>query len=249
MTSHTDPLAALVDLFRGLERKGPGDAGFTRDLLRSLPPLPREGRIADLGCGSGAGTLLLAERYRREVLAVDTAETFLEELAERAARAGLGHLITPVRADMGGLDWPPASIALLWSEGAAYVLGFEEALRAWRPLVAPGGLAVVSEMSWFTSERPGPAAGFWRAAYPSMGDEAENVRRAERAGFELLEARRLPYAAWWGNFYDPLRARMKTLEGSALHEAVLRETEEEIALFERYGDHYGYTFYVMRARA
>jgi hypothetical protein len=168
---------------------------------------------------------------------------------ERADRVGLGHLITPVCADMGALDWPPASIDLLWSEGAAYVLGFEEALRTWRPLVAPGGLAVVSEMSWFTSGRPAPALEFWRAAYPTMGDEAENVRRAERAGFEILETRRLPFEAWWGNFYDPLRARMKTLEGSELHRDVLRETEEEIALFERYGEHYGYTFYGMRAGA
>lgn len=249
MTNDPDPLAALLDLFRGLDRKGPGDAGFTRDLLRSLPPLPRAGRIADLGCGSGAGALLLAEHYRREVLAVDTAECFLEELAGRVARAGLGGLVTPVHADMRALDWPPASVALLWSEGAAYVLGFEEALRTWRPLVAPGGLSVVSEMSWFTADRPGPAVEFWRTGYPTMGDEAENVRRAERAGFELLETRRLPFAAWWGNFYDPLRARMKDLEGSAFHEAVLRETEEEIALFELYGDHYGYTFYVMRAAA
>jgi hypothetical protein len=42
---------------------------------------------------------------------------------------------------------------------------------------------------------------------------------------------------------------MKSLEGSELHRDVLRETEEEIALFERYGEHYGYTFYGMRAGA
>jgi SAM-dependent methyltransferase len=249
MTTDTpeNSLAALVDLFRGLDRKGPGDAGFTRDLLRDLPPLPREGRIADLGCGGGAGSLLLAEYYRREVLAVDSSPVFLEELSGRASRAGFDPFITPVRGDMGALDWPAASVALLWSEGAAYILGFESALRAWRPLLSKDGLAVVSEMSWFTQTRPRPALTFWREAYPTMGDEAENVGRARRAGFEVLETRRLPLSAWWTNFYDPLRARMKELDGSAFHAAVLRETEEEIALFEKYGDAYGYSFYVMRA--
>jgi len=241
-------VAALTELHRGLDRQGPGDAEFSRDLLSSLPPLPRSPRIADLGCGAGAGALLLASRYQSQVKAVDSSVVFIEDLKTNARRAGLDHLVVPIHADMAALDWPIASIDLLWSEGAAYNLGFERALRLWRPLVANDGIAVVSEMSWFTDQPPGPAMAFWQVAYPTMATESENVRRAGAAGFHVVSTRRLPSAAWWKNYYDPLRERMKSIKRTPVIDAVLRETEEEMALFERFSDAYGYTFYLMQPR-
>jgi ubiquinone/menaquinone biosynthesis C-methylase UbiE len=247
----TDPqadyIAALTELHRGLARQGPGDAEFSRELLRSLPPLPPSPRIADLGCGAGAAALLLASHFQSQVKAVDSSAVFIEELKTNARRAGLDHLVVPIHGDMAALDWPAASIDLLWSEGAAYNLGFEWALSLWRPLVANHGIAVVSEMSWFTDQPPTPAQAFWQAAYPTMATESENARRAGSAGFHVVSTRRLPSEAWWKNYYDPLRERMQSIKRTPVIDAVLRETEEEMALFERYSAAYGYTFYVMRA--
>jgi len=242
-----DHLADLIELHRGLPREGPGDAAFARELLHSLPPLPAQPRIADLGCGSGAGALLLAEHFGVPVRAVDTAAVLLDQLRERAASRGLAHLITPVLADIGALDWPPASLDLLWSEGAAYSLGFEQALTRWRPLLAAGGVAVVSEMTWFTETPPAAARDFWATAYPTLGTETENLRRVQRAGFRLIDVRRLPAACWWTSYYGPLRARIAQLSPGAVDPAVLRETAEEMALFEAYCDAYGYVFYVLAA--
>jgi len=240
-------LADLIELHRGLPREGPGDAAFARELLRSLPPLPAQPRIADLGCGSGAGALLLAEHFRVPVRAVDTAAVLLDELRERAAARGLAHLITPVLADMGALDWPPASLDVLWSEGAAYSLGFEQALTRWRALLADGGVAVVSEMTWFTETPPAAARDFWAAAYPTMGTQVQNQHRAQCAGFKLIDMRRLPAACWWTSYYGPLRERIAQLAPGTVDPAVLRETAEEIALFEAHSDAYGYVFYVLAA--
>jgi len=240
-------VAALIELHRGLDRQGPGDANFALDLLRILPGLPARPRIADLGCGSGAGALLLTAHFRSQVKAVDSATVFIAELEARAKRAGLEHLITPVLADMGRLDWPAASIDLLWSEGAAYNLGFERALCVWRPLLADSGIAVVSELSWFLDDVPEPPRAFWHAAYPGMGSEAENIRRAVRAGFDVLATRRLPTRLWWTNYYDPLRERIERLQALPASRAVIHDTEQEMALFEQFSDSYGYAFYVLRA--
>jgi SAM-dependent methyltransferase len=250
MPADTPPpeyIDALIELHRGLPREGPGDTAFARQLLRSLPPLPARPRIADLGCGSGAGALLLAAHFGVPVRAVDTAAVLLDELRERAAARGLAHLITPMLADMGALDWPPASLDLLWSEGAAYSLGFEQALTRWRPLLAAGGVAVVSEMSWFTDTPPAAARDFWAAAYPTMGTESENERRARRAGYQPIDMRRLPAACWWTSYYGPLRARIAQLAPGTIDPAVLRETAEEMALFEAHSDAYGYVFYILAA--
>ena len=64
-------IAALTAVHRGLDRKGPGASDFSLEILRNLSTLPVKPRIADLGCGSGDSTLLLAQYYNSTVMAVD----------------------------------------------------------------------------------------------------------------------------------------------------------------------------------
>lgn len=245
--SRTQYVTALIDLHRGLDRQGPGDADFSRHILSHLPTLPLQPRIADLGCGSGAGALLLAQHYQTTVMAVDASAVFIDELKARAKQLGLEHLIIPIQGDMAQLDWSAGSVDLLWSEGAAYNLGFEQALKLWRPLLANSGIAVISEMTWFTDDVPEAAIAYWQNAYPGMGTEAENSDRARRAGFRILATHRLPTQAWWVNYYGPLRERMQQIAITPMTQSVIHETEEEIRLFEQFSDVYGYTFYVLQA--
>lgn len=242
-------IAALVELHGGLARQGPGDEAFSQMILDRLPPLRSDLPVADLGCGTGAASVLLAKHFGRPVLCVDASEEFLQELAARAEEAGVRDLITTLCADMGSLDPGQHQFSLIWSEGAAYTLTFEGALRAWRPLLAEGGLAVVSEMCWFGDERPREAAAFWDEAYPGMAQEQENTAMAERLGFTTLFTQRLPASAWWDNYYNPLLARLPEHEDSPspVMRAVVAETHQEIELFRRHSDSYGYTFFVLQA--
>ena len=75
----------------------------------------------------------------------------------------------------GKSDWEPESIDLLWSEGAAYNLTFKGALKAWRPLMAANGIAVISEMNYFTIEVAEPVRVYMQNAYPTIGTESENA--------------------------------------------------------------------------
>ncbi len=242
-------LRALIELHRGLPRQGPGDGDFSRHLLALLPALPSSPRIADLGCGSGAAALLLAAHFNCPVRAVDLSRAFLDQLEAEAQRRDLAHLIHIEEADIGSLDWPDASLDLLWSEGAAYNLTFAGALRRWRPLLAAGGIAVVSELSWFTDAPPPSAREYWRNAYAHIGTEACNAQRAAAAGFDVLGIRRLPAQAWWDHYYDPLARRIEALKPSAdaVMRAVMLESEAEMALFRHCADSYGYAFYLLRA--
>jgi SAM-dependent methyltransferase len=249
MTEQDAHIAALIELHRGLDRLGPGDEAFSRRILAGLPTLPDRPRIADLGCGAGAGALLLAAWFDAPVRAVDLSRAFLDRLEERARAQGLAHLVTAIEADMGALDWPSGSIELLWSEGAAYTLGFEHALRTWAPLLAPGGIAVISELNWFTEEPPAPVRSYWTQAYPDIGSEAENMARAVGAGLEVLGVDRLPTEAWWANYYGPLQRRMASVAEHADQpmQDVIAEMELEMSMLRRYGDAYGYTFYILRS--
>lgn len=240
---------ALIRLHEGTPRQGPGDDGFSVGLLGRLPDLPSDGAIADLGCGTGVASVLLAQHFRRPVLCVDIADAFLKTLSEKAEDAGVGHLLTPLCADMGTLDPQTYQFALLWSEGAAYNLTFEGALRAWRPLMVKNGIAVISELSWFGLERPREVVDYWGAAYPEMADERVNRERAERHGFELVLSERLPTDAWWTNYYNPLLAQLDAhaASPSRMMRDVIAETRQEIELFRNYSDMFGYTFYILKA--
>ena len=242
-------IRALIELHRGLERQGPGDTDFSDYIISQLPELPTNPRIADIGCGTGAGTLFLADKLRSKVRAVDISRDFLDELENRAKQRGLEHLVETIECDMKSLDWKPESIDLLWSEGAAYNLTFKGALKAWRPLMAPNGIAVISEIGYFTSEVPESLKVYWQNAYPAIGTESENSIHANSSGFKILGIHRLPSKAWWENYYGPLRDNMNFFKHSedSIMQAVIKETEEEMKLFEEHEEQYGYSFYMMKA--
>lgn len=242
-------IEALIDLHAGLKRQGPGDNEFSKKLLNNLPPLPSEPKIADLGCGSGAGSLILAEWFQSPILAVDIARPFLDDLVTFAEQNGISHLIHPVEANIADLDWPENGLDLIWSEGAAYNLTFEGALKYWRPFLKSGGLAVISEISWFTDPIPEEPMQFWQEAYPAMNHEQDNADIAENHGYEVLRIERLPSDSWWKNYYNPLKERIEKIRTvlSPAFEQVIEETHAEMSMFERFSENYGYSFYVLKA--
>ena len=240
---------ALIELHRGLERQGPGDMDYSNYIISQLPELPVNPRIADIGCGAGAGTLILAEKFQATVRAVDFSREFLDELEDRAKQRGLEHLVEAIECDMGNIDWETGTIDLLWSEGAAYNITFEGALKAWRPLMAPNGIAVISEMNYFTSEVPEAVKIFMQNVYPGIKTESENSDIINSSGFENLGIYRLPSIAWWENYYGPLRKNIEYFKNSNddIMQSVIHETEEEMKYFKEYEKFYGYSFFIMKA--
>lgn len=115
--------------------------------------------------------------------------------------------------------------------------------------MADGGVAVVSEMSWFGTERPQKVLDYWGEAYPQMASEIANIQSAERHRFEVLFTERLPVPSWWKYYYDPLLAKADALSEGA--PAKLREAIDDTCLetdvFQEHSDHFGYTFYVLKA--
>ncbi len=241
-------LESIALLHQGLPREGPGSDDCTREALSRLPVMAPGGVVLDLGCGPGRQTLVLAKTLNTPVIAVDIHRPYLDQLSHSAVIDRLSQLIETHCADFGALDFPAGCVDLIWSEGAAYVLGFEESLRCWGRLLKPGGLMAVSECTWLMESPPDEPLEFWRAGYPTMGTIDQNCRRAEGAGLTVLDTLVLPESAWWDEYYTPLAGRIAQLRhaADASLTAVLDETEREIALFRQYSTCYGYVFYLLR---
>jgi cyclopropane fatty-acyl-phospholipid synthase-like methyltransferase len=240
-----DPL----ELFFGdLDKLGPGDAAHTQHVLESLPR--REfAVVVDAGCGSGQQTLTLARALHTPIHAIDSYPRFLENLARRAAAAGLTQWVQPHCMDMKDIASVFPSVDLLWSEGAAYNIGFEKALTLWHAVVAPGGFVVVSELCWLTNPEAAPAAvrEFFHAGYPDMRTVDDAATVAKRAGYQLLGTHTLPRESWVDGYYDVLKPRAKSFLGHsdpAVHQFAA-DILNEIAVFEQSAGSYGYVFFVL----
>ena len=244
---------AFAELHSGLPREGPGSDASTREALRRLPPLPEGARVLDVGCGPGAQTLVLARELKTAILAVDIHQPYLDELEESAKERGLDTRIETHALSMDALDFPAESFDLIWSEGAAYIIGVPRALRLWRPLLSPGGFLAFTEATWLTGDPPAEVAEFWQQGYPDIGTVEANRGKAEAEGFEVLDTFVLPAEDWWTEYYTPLQRRMEALRKEQarrpdLAEAI-RDTEQEIDMFVRFGDTYGYVFYLLQRPA
>ena len=252
--SDLDPFKIFMEIQLGLPRNGPGSREATRAAFKLLPPLPSEPEILDLGAGQGAATLELLRLTDGRVTAVDIMKPFLDRLEANAEGEGVPETrLRTLCADFEDLHLPQGVFDLIWSEGAIYNLGFEEGLALWRPFLAPGRYAVVSDCIWKTDEPSLEIRHFWDEAYPSMGTLAENAARAQRAGFEVLGTHWLTEDDWWTEYYGPMKDRIRALlpdyAGAPEALAVFKEEEEEMELFERFQDQYGYCFFVLQAKS
>lgn len=246
-------MEAFLRLFDGLPRQGPGSDETTRRALALCGELPAELRIIDLGCGLGRSSLVLARETGGTVDAVDLHQPYLDELREAAVKAGLGQRVTTICASMDEVEARSELYHLVWSEGAAYLVGFEYALSRWAGLLGKGGRIAVTEATWLKSERPVQAMQFWAEAYPDMQDVRGNLKALRRQGFEPIEHFTLPAEDWTAEYYSGLEANIESLRAEASRDEELAEvitaTEREIEMFRRYGDSYGYVFYLARKTA
>jgi SAM-dependent methyltransferase len=240
----------FFELFDGLPRQGPGDDGSTLRALALVPGAGPRTRVLDLGCGTGRQTLVLARATGASIVAVDSHPPFVEELNRQARTLGLAGRVEGRVADMRQLDLAAGSFDLVWSEGAIYVMGFEAGLRAWRPLLAPGGHVAVTEACWLRPDPPPECAAFWQEEYPAMRDVADRLAVVGSCGYETVGHFTLPASSWWDDYYRHLEANALAFRrrhaGEEDARALADQASREIEVWRRFSDWYGYEFFVMR---
>lgn len=125
-------------------------AEHTASITAWLPLKDEPRHIVDLGCGTGAGTFALLDRFPdAHVTAVDASAEHLRLLREKACAHGVQGCVRTVQADLDDNDWPDLGRPdLVWASASMHHLANpDSALRNVRELLAPGGLFAVVELA------------------------------------------------------------------------------------------------------
>jgi trans-aconitate methyltransferase len=234
-------------LFADMEKLSPGDDGLSLYVLQSLPQHHFE-LVVDAGCGAGRQTMVLASELGAPIHAVDSYQPFLSHLKRRAKEKALTHLVQMHCMDMKDIPSVFPRIDLLWAEGAAYNIGFANALATWSKAIQPNGFAVVTELCWLREKIPDAVKEFFRLGYPQMQSVPQNISIAEEAGYNIFNIYTLPKEAWVEGYYDVLEPRAKSLVNHsdvAIREFAV-ETLKEIETFKISEDSYGYVFFLLQ---
>ena len=234
-------------LFADMDKLSPGDDSLSLYVLRSLPQHRFE-VVVDAGCGAGRQTMVLARELGTPIQAVDSYQPFLNRLQRHAEEKGLAHLVQMHCMDMKDIPTVFPTIDLLWAEGAAYNIGFANALRSWAKAIQPNGFAVVSELCWLHEKIPDTVKEFFRLGYPDMQSVQEDIAIAEEAGYKIFNTYTLPKEAWVEDYYDILEPSAKSLmnHSDVAVRGLAAETLKEIETFRVSEDSYGYVFYVLQ---
>lgn len=245
---HEFDFQLICEYFSTLDRQGPGSPDVTTKALSFIDNLTSNSRIADIGCGTGGQTMVLANHAPGQITGIDLFPLFIDVFNENARALNLQDRVQGVVGSMENLPFQNEELDLIWSEGAIYNIGFERGINDWRTFLKPGGFISVSEASWFTQDRPEEIDQFWTREYPEIDTIPNKVAQMQNAGYIPIATFVLPETCWTDHFYAPqVSAQKHFLEkyaGNQAAEEFIKVQKHEAELYNKYKEFYGYVFYI-----
>ena len=238
----------LIETHAELERQGPGSSDMTVRALSFLDHPDRIMQVADLGCGSGGQTMVLAQHIAGNIIGVDQSPDFIRIFNNNAKKLNLGERVTGMVGSMEHLSFQKEEFDLIWSEGAIDIIGFENGLNHWNAFIKKNGYVAVTCPSWFTDERPAEIERYWADAGCELDTIAHNISIMQKSGYRFIAAFTLPEKCWTDHYFVPRQAAEKAFSerhhGNKTVADYLESSKYEVELYSKYHQHYGYVFYI-----
>ena len=240
----------FYEVFNDMPRLGPGSEEATQRAFNATGLGSKKIQALDIGCGTGAQTMVLAKMINGQIIAIDNYQPFLNMIADKAEVENLSARIICKNVDMTKMDFKRRPFDLVWAEGSIYHLGFANGLRKIKSFLKPAGYAAFTDMNWFKSNPPEQLAEFFANECPDMVSVDENIQLIEDNGYKIIDYFRLDEKAFWDPYYTPLENRLRIMRKKYVDNkealAMFKELQFEIDLYRKYSDFYSYTFYVMK---
>lgn len=240
----------ICEYFSCVERQGPGSPEVTLRALSFIDNLTDNSFIADIGCGTGGQTMVLAQHAPGHITGLDLFPGFIDILNRNASRLGLQNKVKGIVGSMDKLPFREKELDLIWSEGAISHIGFERGLHEWGKFLKIGGYVAVTDATWFTEKRPAEIHNYWIAHYPEIDTIPNKVAQIQKLGYIPVATFILPTTCWTENYFAPLiKAQDMFLEkyaGNKTAEKFVELQRLDAELYRKYKEFYGYAFYIAK---
>jgi ubiquinone/menaquinone biosynthesis C-methylase UbiE len=240
----------FYELFEALPRGGPGDNKSTRKAFNTIPKLPEQPLILDIGCGPGVQTIELTKLSKGTIIALDNHQAFLNKLMKKAKEEQLLDHIVPKNKSMLDMDFEENTFDIIWSEGALYFMGFQNGLRRCHQLLKNDGFLAVTEIVYLVNNPPAPLIQYFEKEYSDIKAVKDKIDLIQNERFHLVFNFTLPESSWLDSFYLPMEKELtrltKKYQGNEIALGIFEEMKNEINLYKKFSDFYGYEFFIMQ---
>jgi ubiquinone/menaquinone biosynthesis C-methylase UbiE len=247
-TIHELDLNMIYEYYSNTERQGPGSPEITLKALSFIDGLTEISKVADIGCGTGGQTMVLAQKIPCEIIGIDLWPDFINQFNQNAQNKNFHERVKGIVGNMENLPFQEEELDLIWSEGAIYNIGFERGLNEWRKYLKQGGYIAVTENTWFTEKRPAEIQEFWDKAYPEIDTIPNKMAQMQKASYLPIATFFVPETCWTDYYYAQVpqmeESFLKKYNGNKSAEELIRSERYEVELYDKYKAYYGYVFYI-----
>jgi ubiquinone/menaquinone biosynthesis C-methylase UbiE len=247
---HEFDVKLICDYFSHIKRQGPGSTASTKKALEFIDLFNENTEVVDLGSGSGAQSLVLAQETQAKITAIDLFPKFINLLNQQAKKHGLDKRLKGIVGSMEELPFKENEIDVIWSEGAIYNIGFQRGIIEWRKFLKSGGYLAVTEVCWLTKTQPEEIYRFWKEAYPEIDSISNKISQIQAAGYIPTACFVLPENCWTEEFYAPQKAAatvfLKKHPNNQAAIDLVKNEEREAALYAKYKEYYSYVFFIAK---
>ena len=239
----------VINFFAGISSQGPGGEMETLKALSFLDNTSSKIKIADLGCGTGKQTEIIASNIDCEITAVDIAPKMIEGLNNRIKKKNLTNKVKGLVASMCDLPFKAKEFDVIWAEGSIYHIGFEKGLKEWKQYLKPNGYMAITECCWLSNQRPKDSS-FITENVSEIDMISTKLKIIEDCGYKPIAHFILPEYTWIENYHSIAKTRFKPfLEENNYSFAAkdfVERMEQEIEYYQTNKEYFGYVFFIFK---
>jgi len=237
----------ITDFFLNAEGLSPNSYQATIKALGFIENLSRFQKIANIASGTGRQTEDLCQATDAQIIAVEFVDEYVEYLKAKLKTRSFGNRICPVLTHSEYLPFRDGELDMIWAESLTDNISFESALNKWNKYLKKDGYIGLCSYCWLTDNPPEIVSEYWGNNTIEINSISCRIKQLTDAGFIPAIHFVMPDECWW-NYFCPLEENFNKFRqkhpNDSDAEKLINDIDREINLYQKYGEYYGYVFFI-----